>query len=326
MRAINNAEGMSNGTVVTTGNTGSGANNPWDTVQLDGQTIEFSGAQAAHGQLSYHFSIAATAGPYVIWDNVTITADTKTMYARAYVYHASSPATTGRFMQFTNTSVALIGGVGIDSSDNLALKDSTGTTVSTSSTVVPTNAWFRLEMMVFSSATVGQIELKIYLTPDSTTPTETVTSAANLNTRGDDIKLAIFGLPTSVASADFYMDDLAVQDTGYIGPAITTPGVATSAVTSIAAATATANGAVVGDGDSAITERGFCWGTSTNPTTSGSKVTVAGTTGTYSGSLTSLSNNTLYYVRAYAINAAGTAYGDNVTFQHVYVPTPWIKH
>lgn len=325
MLFINNAEGMTSGTVVATTNTGSGANNPWDTVFPDGQTIEFSSAQAAHGQLSYHISIAAAAGPYVIWDNVTITPNTKTMYARMYFYYPSSPATTGRFFQFANTSVALIGGIGIDSSDNLTLKDSAGTTVSTSTTTIPTNSWFRLEVMVFSSATVGQIELKIYLSPDSNTATETLTSAANLNTRGDDIKLAIFGLPTSVASADFYMDDLAVQDTGYIGPATTTPGAATTAVSSIAAATATANGAIVGDGDSTITERGFVWGTSANPTTSGSKITVAGTTGTYSGSLTGLSNNTLYYVRAYAINAAGTAYGDNVTFQHVYVPTPWIK-
>ena len=73
-------------------------------------------------------------------------------------------------------------------------------------------------------------------------------------------------------------------------------------------------GNVTSDGGATVTERGICWGTSTNPTTSNSKTVVSGTTGSYSASLTGLKSNTTYYVRAYAINSEGTAYGANESF------------
>lgn len=92
------------------------------------------------------------------------------------------------------------------------------------------------------------------------------------------------------------------------------PVVTTNAATSVGSVSATGNGSVDWDGASIITERGFCWSTSANPTTSDSKVTVAGATGTYSGSLTSLLPSTTYHYRAYAINAIGTSYGADTTF------------
>lgn len=88
-----------------------------------------------------------------------------------------------------------------------------------------------------------------------------------------------------------------------------TPFVTTQAATSVTGTAATGNGTVVTD-RSAITERGFVWNTTGWPTTSDTKVTVAGTTGAYSGSITGLSGGTTYYYRAYAINAFGTGYGD----------------
>lgn len=110
-----------------------------------------------------------------------------------------------------------------------------------------------------------------------------------------------------------------------INSAPQTPTVTTQAVTNIAETTATGNGTVVSDGGSTITQRGVCWSTSANPTTSNSTATTSGTTGVYSVSMTGLTDNTLYHVRAYAINANGTAYGSDVTFQHVTVPLSWIS-
>jgi len=92
------------------------------------------------------------------------------------------------------------------------------------------------------------------------------------------------------------------------------PIVTTGAVSSITSSSAIVSGEVVNDGGAAITERGFCWSNSANPTTDDNKVVVAGTTGTFSGNLTGLNASTLYNVRAYAINNAGTSYGANVTF------------
>lgn len=101
------------------------------------------------------------------------------------------------------------------------------------------------------------------------------------------------------------------------------PTVTTEAVTNIAATTATGNGTVVADGGDTITERGVCWSTSLNPTTSDSKATSAGTAGSYTVSITGLTNGTLYHARAYAINSIGTSYGDDVTFQPYAVTIAW---
>ncbi len=99
------------------------------------------------------------------------------------------------------------------------------------------------------------------------------------------------------------------------------PTVTTQAVSSIATTTATGNGDVTSDGGSAITERGIAWNTSTLPTTANFFATTAGTTGAYTSSLTSLTAGTLYYVRAYAINAVDTTYGNEVSFTTLAVPT-----
>lgn len=98
------------------------------------------------------------------------------------------------------------------------------------------------------------------------------------------------------------------------------PTVTTQAVSSIAAATATGNGNVTADGGNTITERGVCWSTSTGPTTADDFATSAGTTGAFTASMTGLSAGTLYYVRAYAINSEGTAYGSEVTFTSLSAP------
>lgn len=103
------------------------------------------------------------------------------------------------------------------------------------------------------------------------------------------------------------------------------PIVTTQAVTNITATTATGNGTVVSDGSDTITERGVCWSTSLNPTTSDSKATSAGTTGSYNVSITGLSNGTLYHARAYAINGQGTSYGEDITFRPYAVNIGWFR-
>jgi uncharacterized protein (TIGR02145 family) len=72
---------------------------------------------------------------------------------------------------------------------------------------------------------------------------------------------------------------------------------------------------VTSDGGAAIIASGVCWSTSENPTTSNSKTTNGTGLGTYTSNITGLSPNTTYYVRAYATNSQGTAYGEQRTFR-----------
>lgn len=63
-----------------------------------------------------------------------------------------------------------------------------------------------------------------------------------------------------------------------------------------------------------ITERGFCYSTSPNPSVLNNIVTVSSSSNTYSGTLSSLSPATLYYVCAYSKNDTGIYYSDSVQF------------
>lgn len=97
------------------------------------------------------------------------------------------------------------------------------------------------------------------------------------------------------------------------GPA--PPTVTTQAVSSIGTTTATGNGTVTSDGGDTVTERGVVANTTGTPTTTDLKFTAAsGGTGSYTASMTGLTPAEHYYVRAYAINSEGTAYGSEVEF------------
>lgn len=89
----------------------------------------------------------------------------------------------------------------------------------------------------------------------------------------------------------------------------TVPTITTIAITNIAETTASSGGNVTSDGGSAVTARGVCWSTTTGPTTANSKTTNGTGTGTFVSSVTGLTNGDTYYLRAYATNSIGTAYG-----------------
>jgi uncharacterized protein (TIGR02145 family) len=94
------------------------------------------------------------------------------------------------------------------------------------------------------------------------------------------------------------------------------PSLTTIAATSITTTTASSGGTISSDGGEPIIDRGIVWSSISNPTI----VTNQGLTsdGTGLGSFTSAINQlipgTLYYVRAYATNSSGTAYGNQITF------------
>ena len=98
------------------------------------------------------------------------------------------------------------------------------------------------------------------------------------------------------------------------------PVVTTNEVTNITQTTATSGGNVTSDGGANVTARGVCWSTSQNPTISNSHTTDGNGTGSFTSSITGLTANTTYYVRAYATNEKGTSYGEQRSFTTMVEP------
>ena len=122
-------------------------------------------------------------------------------------------------------------------------------------------------------------------------------------TAGQTLTLCVFG----------YNKVTDISEIVVANPAVA-PTVTTTAISNVDKTTATSGGEVTADGGADVTARGICWSTSQAPTVSDSHTTDGTGTGSFTSAMTELTANTTYYVRAYATNSAGTAYGEEVSF------------
>ena len=97
-------------------------------------------------------------------------------------------------------------------------------------------------------------------------------------------------------------------------PSVGLPAITTNIITGITETTATSGGNITSEGSASVYERGVCWSTSSNPRTTGNHTTDGTGGGTFTSSITGMTANTLYYVRAYASSAVGTTYGNQESF------------
>ncbi len=100
------------------------------------------------------------------------------------------------------------------------------------------------------------------------------------------------------------------------------PILTTTSASNIAQSTATSGGNISSNGGAAVTARGVCWSTASGPTVTGSHTSDGSGSGSFTSSITGLNPGTLYYVRAYATNSVGTAYGNEITFTTIAVSVP----
>lgn len=95
---------------------------------------------------------------------------------------------------------------------------------------------------------------------------------------------------------------------------VTKATVTTAAISEPSINAASGGGNVTDDGGDPVTARGVCWSTTPEPLATGSHTTDGEGEGSFSSDITGLLPATTYYVRAYATNGKGTAYGDEVSF------------
>ena len=114
----------------------------------------------------------------------------------------------------------------------------------------------------------------------------------------------------------YYADNGSNKPKLVVTYSVVVPTVTTQAVSVIEKATATGNGNITDIGSDAVTAWGVCWNTGGTPTTADDKAAGSGdgSVGAFTASMTGLAVGTHYYVRAYATNISGTAYGAEVEF------------
>ena len=103
-----------------------------------------------------------------------------------------------------------------------------------------------------------------------------------------------------------YGEDLTVTTTSGV------PLLSTGSPASVGAFSASVPVSVINDGGLPITARGVCWSLTTNPTVANSKTTDVSSSGSFVSTLTGLKSSSRIYARAYATNALGTGYGNQV--------------
>ena len=149
--------------------------------------------------------------------------------------------------------------------------------------------------------------------------TGTPTMADSYTTSGSGTGVYTITLTMLLPGQTYYVRAYAINsfDTAYgneitfVTPAL--PTVVTTVASSITGVSAVSGGNVTADGGAQVTARGVCWSTSPNPTISDNHTTNGTGFGGFTSSVTNLVAKTTYYIRAYATNIVGTAYGQNDT-------------
>ncbi len=156
----------------------------------------------------------------------------------------------------------------------------------------------------------------------SATSTPTILNTKTVN--GSGVGAFISSLTSLIPGTTYYVRAYATNSVGtaygnaiaFSTVAATIPtGVSTNTLSLVAQTTASGGGNINSDGGATVTSRGVCWSnTNSIPTIANTKTVDGSGIGAFSSSLTGLTANTTYYVRAYATNSMGTAYGNTVTF------------
>jgi hypothetical protein len=161
----------------------------------------------------------------------------------------------------------------------------------------------------------------------STNPTISFSTKTTDGTGIGNFSSSVTGLTSGVT---YYVRAYATNSVGTkYGPEITVNSAqavatlaTTTAASSISSTSAISGGNITYNGGATVTASGVVWSTSASPTVAlSTKTTDGAATGVYSSSITNLSPGTLYYVRSYATNSAGTSYGAEISFTTLTTPT-----
>ena len=153
-------------------------------------------------------------------DYTTAVGTAVTKWFRFYIYLTANPTTDTGFVRLQSSGTTC-GSVMVTTRGTLCWQNTAFTQVAQTTATLALNQWVRVEgKFVGASGTGGSIELKLFNVTDSSTPTETQT-LTGINTTGEANSWAFGEASADKTNFLVWFDDIAINDTGYPGPALT---------------------------------------------------------------------------------------------------------
>lgn len=209
----NNFNGGTDGATITTGNSGGASGDAFQSISA---TPVFTNVQWHSGGMAMRIVDAAGTTHCAHSGLGSITTN---VYFRTYMYMDAFPGTNAVAILMQTGAAANCAWININTTGKVNARNAANTSINTSTASVNLSSWFRLEWRVKASVTVGEIEWRLYNSPDSETITETINAAAT-QVLGANIDLVRWGETANVPGTPFtvYFDDVAVSTTDWIGP------------------------------------------------------------------------------------------------------------
>lgn len=239
-------------------------------------------------------------------------------YVRAYATLSSGVVMYGEEMDFTTLSDGGGNGGGNGGGDGtLSVLTNDATQITTSSAVCGGNVTINGEVTVTVKGVCFGTSHTPTLENQHTSDGQGAGAfTANLTGLAASTVYYVRAYATSNLGVTTYGNEISftTQTDGGGGTQGDLPIVITNEITEITRSTAKGGGVVNSDGGSPVTARGICWSTNSNPDLGNSTAFGGMGTGPFNVQMTDLEMGTTYYVKAYATNSAGTAYGNEVSF------------
>ncbi|TDD97652.1 hypothetical protein [Actinomadura rubrisoli] len=217
MELNNGAEGGTNTTTVSAANSGGASGNPFDSV-VGTPTITFDNTHAL-GNLSYKV-VAGASAQQMVWSSASHGTQSET-WGRLYLYSSGAPSAVTGIVRWL-VGVGQTARLRYESTGVLTLSDVGNNPEFATANPIPTGQWVRLEWHILFQAGTGVCDLRTYNNADSTTPTESLSSATlNAAAGCDTVQWGSFNAVTWTG----WLDGLQVNNTGFPGPITARPAV-----------------------------------------------------------------------------------------------------
>lgn len=218
----NTAEGGTNGTTVTTANSGGFSGDAFSTVvNGSGGAVTFSNVNVYRGGLSYLFTQPNATTQFVAFDQG---AGTTAFQDSIYFYYSGHPDVTHQLDDIRYAAGGSSSGVFISTTGQIQVRCGPTTVAFTAGTLTPGN-WYRREMQGSNYGSTGATSLAAqFFLGDSTTPL--LTSSTTTATTTGTVQIFRFGKPASSAISNFSLyraDDWRHSDQAGSGLGPTSP-------------------------------------------------------------------------------------------------------